>query len=101
MPCILILAQACALVGSQFVFGLSAFDYAFGAQDIATFGEAWGNRVTQEHDPEAAVQGAQQSLLGCLDQHGARGRTRHPPRGLCWLSSWTTNCSPNRLRTAR
>jgi ornithine carbamoyltransferase len=51
------LAQACALVGSQFVLACPA-DYAFGAQDIAAFGEAWGSRVTQEHDPEAAVQGA-------------------------------------------
>ena len=51
------LAQACSLAGSQFVLACPE-DYAFGAEDIAAFGSAWGSRITQVHDPERAVQGA-------------------------------------------
>ena len=51
------LAQACSLVGSQFILACPA-DYAFDSDDIAAFGSAWGNRVTQVHDPIEAVKGA-------------------------------------------
>jgi len=51
------LAQACDLAGSQFILACPE-DYAFGAEDIAAFGGAWGSRIMQVHDPERAVAGA-------------------------------------------
>lgn len=51
------LAQACNLAGSQFVLACPQ-DYAFGPEDQAAFGSAWGHRVVQYHDPLQAVAGA-------------------------------------------
>jgi ornithine carbamoyltransferase len=51
------LARACVLAGSQLVLACPK-QYAFGAQDIAAFGPAWGKQVIQVHDPVAAVAGA-------------------------------------------
>ncbi len=51
------LARACVLAGARFVVACPAA-YAFSANDIATFGSAWGSQITQVHDPRAAVAGA-------------------------------------------
>jgi len=51
------LARACILCGSRFVLACPTA-YAFGADDIAAFGEHWGETVQQIHDPVEAVRGA-------------------------------------------
>lgn len=48
------LARACVLAGSDFVLACPE-DYRFGEADIADFGDAWGTRVQQIHDPQRAV----------------------------------------------
>ncbi len=51
------LARAAVLAGSQMVLACPS-GYAFTADDIASFGAAWGTQIIQLHDPAAAVAGA-------------------------------------------
>ncbi len=51
------LAQACLIAGSTLVVACPQA-YAFTAEDIRSFGPAWGKAVEQIHDPRAAVKGA-------------------------------------------
>jgi ornithine carbamoyltransferase len=51
------LGRICIQLGASFVLACPAA-YAFGAEDIADFGAAWGTTVQQVHDPRAAAAGA-------------------------------------------
>jgi ornithine carbamoyltransferase len=51
------LAHACVLTGSTFVLACPK-QYAFTAEDIASFGSDWGRSIIQVHDPAQAVAGA-------------------------------------------
>jgi ornithine carbamoyltransferase len=53
------LARACLHTGSRFVLACPDDPaYSFSPDVIAKFGDAWGNQVTQIHDPAKAVAGA-------------------------------------------
>ena len=51
------LARGCVLTGARFTLACPEA-YAFDARDIGEFGDDWGRRVRQIHDPAAAVAGA-------------------------------------------